>query len=346
MRGKADTVSEVFDEPVPYGACRAAGLADVFEIPDDMPVQDAFANGCAIALTATLDPSMSLGLESDMELSWIVCSRQFSELEWSPGDYRVTIDGVCYLGYGPDAGVTGCQDKTGAYITTTTFAYTASNNLDSFLDFAATGPEVLRLTRDPVIAGNVAQNWCSSGVGYGTGDFAQWLIDLSDDGAGRYGYTEAEYDDVAGFLWLLGKRVIDLLCPEVADQFRSDVEAVRSGEWPYNSGIELRGLGSVFASWYGSPYERYIETYGAAPDEHWTDAGQAICSELDQGVDPEDRFLSLEAWLDAGAAPTDSLIDAADALHDAAIEGMCPRHSRYYWSIAESGVPWWEIPSN
>jgi hypothetical protein len=311
-----------------------------------MALHDAFANGCAVALVATLDPSMSLGAESDWEISWAVCARQFSELDWGPDDYRITVDGVCYIGFGPNAGVTGCQDTTGAYITTTTFAYTASDNLASFLDLAAEGPDALSLTRDSEVAGSVAQEWCSSGVDFGTGDFAEWLIDLGEGGAGRYGYTDAEYDDVAGFLWLLGERAIDLLCPEVADQFRSDVEAVRNGEWPYNSGIELRGLGSVFASWYGSSYEKYIDLYGAAPGEHWTDVGQAICSELDQGVNPEDKFLSLEAWLDAGAAPTDSLVDAANALHDAAVKGLCPRHSLYYWSIAETGAPWWDTTSS
>lgn len=344
-----DTVSDVFNEPMPYGACVAEELAATIGVPDDMALHDAFANGCALALVATLDPSMSLGAESDLEISWAACAQQFSELDWGPDDYRITVDGVCYIGFGPNAGVTGCQDTTGGYITTTTFAYTASDNFSEFLDFAGAGPEVLSLSRDAAVAAAVAQRWCASSVDYGTGDLAEWVTDLSEGGSGRYGYTDEEFADVAAFLPLLAESAVSVLCPEVADEFRSNVDAFSRGEWPFMIRSELDGLGRVFMSWEGTAMQEYSDLfrdYRELVPEHWTDVGFAICTELDQGIDPSDRFLSLDAWLDAGAAPTDSLIDAADALHNAAIEGMCPRHSRYYWSIAESGVPWWDIPSN
>lgn len=163
-----------------------------------------------------------------------------------------------------------------------------------------------------------------------------------------YGYTSDQYPDVADFLATYAKTVITELCPTAFEPFAGHLDDIEKEQSLFAPLGELSGMGNAFAGWYGTSYERYIDVYKATREQdpgHWERVGQAICDELDQGIHPDDRFLSKEAWLDAGIlVDEETWTTIANVLQDAAIDGYCPRHSKYYWSIAESGAPWWDAP--
>lgn len=352
--GFALTITEQPDSrfgDIDYSACMGADLAGEAGIDDtitDLP--RAFAVGCGVVVASTLSEDDSpIPGDQLAELAFSVCyERYFDPQLWLPGDYVITIDGVCYLGLDTDD-FPGCRDEAGALVTTTTLSFIAGDTAGYLAAVSGAAPAALALSTDADVALLYGQELCAEFTDWGGFDYAQWVVDVEIHGVGHESIPSDKWSQARAFIVEVPRIVTSHLCQDQAAAWQDSYEFRHE---VFDVPNDTTFGGSIGEDVFYLNSDLITDIWdNQVPREVWQEIGLRMCEGLDAGGSVEAQRESVRD--DIRAALSDGFgITLADSdlgflttsVANAALNGYCPRHSPWRWANLQGNFDPLSVP--